>query len=414
MTESTDRPGPANDRMSAELLLNYYSRAPIPQDGQIFAHGWLAGGGRGELEFARYLGGKGTPFVSYELSIQQDGGTWVPYHGSVAMSPQADLVAAANSVMDYWHSLPLRDRLTSDNYQALRGQTQEDLGTVMRVDIHEARGAVLNWLVAQCEGQPRVFEVLDGTSPPEADYVGDPQLAQRIIEREGLACYRWVQWPAERWWATKYDKQSQPVSRRWGPTKEIAAMRCFVSARLGSEVLVPRSLVANAQLMSQVAKQVGQVVQNPAAPDQGALLRNVLHKPATLPFYIWANEDCSNTTKSWPDAKALRMELINGGCESVYILDAAGVEVVDAEIAAHETLVQAGYIVGPNNGEVQLGRDGAFAVFDPRFEQGWKVVLAGDDLGELVAAACDKLQLPVEQVQARSGEAEHLRARAGG
>ena len=66
---------------------------------------------------------------------------------------------------------------------------------------------------------------------------------------------------------------------------------------------------------------------------------NVLGSVAAKPFYIWANEDCSNVVDCFKDAKAIRLSLINDGAESVYIVDADGVEVVDSEIQAHEALM---------------------------------------------------------------------------
>lgn len=68
--------------------------------------------------------------------------------------------------------------------------------------------------------------------------------------------------------------------------------------------------------------------------------KNVLGLVPERPFYIWANEDCDNKTDSFKKAKAIRLELINEGCESVHIVDANGVE-VDAEIQAQEQLATA-------------------------------------------------------------------------
>lgn len=69
---------------------------------------------------------------------------------------------------------------------------------------------------------------------------------------------------------------------------------------------------------------------------------NVLDAPAAPPFYIWANEDCQNKSSSLDDAKSIRLALVNDDCEDVYICDADGVEVVDAEISAHELLTSIG------------------------------------------------------------------------
>ena len=67
--------------------------------------------------------------------------------------------------------------------------------------------------------------------------------------------------------------------------------------------------------------------------------QNVLGSHAAKPFYIWANEDCSNVVDCFTKAKEVRLALINDGAESVYITDADGAEVVDSEIHAQEALM---------------------------------------------------------------------------
>lgn len=73
---------------------------------------------------------------------------------------------------------------------------------------------------------------------------------------------------------------------------------------------------------------------------EGEVLRNVLGKEAQSPFYIWANEDCANSESDFEAAKRIRLDLIEEGCDDVYIVDADGVEVVDDEIVAHEEAIQ--------------------------------------------------------------------------
>ena len=70
--------------------------------------------------------------------------------------------------------------------------------------------------------------------------------------------------------------------------------------------------------------------------DTTKVVANVLGHPAAKPFYIWANEDCANSTHAFWEAKRIRASLIQDGAEDVYIADADGVEVVDAEIEADE------------------------------------------------------------------------------
>lgn len=117
--------------------------------------------------------------------------------------------------------------------------------------------------------------------------------------------------------------------------------------------------------------------------------RNVLGQVAAKPFYIWADEDCDNKTDSLKEAKAIRLELFNAGREDVYIADADGVEMVDAEIEAHEALADAGYFAGVRNPEVNPGFPGAFMVNDPRDAEGFAIV--GDDVAALILEAKDHL-----------------------
>ena len=59
--------------------------------------------------------------------------------------------------------------------------------------------------------------------------------------------------------------------------------------------------------------------------------KNALGKVAAKPFYIWANDDCANKSDSFSEAKNIRLAMFNEGGESVHIVDADGVEVVDSE-----------------------------------------------------------------------------------
>jgi len=122
----------------------------------------------------------------------------------------------------------------------------------MRVKVSEAENEVLDWMVAKAKGlldAGRVvvdFEYLAGQDPirlnPLPDvyyttgYKPSTNWAQGgpIIEREGLTLTH----QADRWAA-----QTDEDIFSYGPTPLIAAMRCFVSSRLGDEVDVPDELV---------------------------------------------------------------------------------------------------------------------------------------------------------------------------
>lgn len=119
----------------------------------------------------------------------------------------------------------------------------------MEIKTSELTGAALDWAVAKCRG----FEGLDEDQWLLRDGIADMPLSAYnpstdwgqggpIIEREGIAidCIRWSG-EVDGWIATlpmfcdaKYEEPS--------PTPLIAAMRCFVSSRLGDAVEVPEAL----------------------------------------------------------------------------------------------------------------------------------------------------------------------------
>ena len=126
-----------------------------------------------------------------------------------------------------------------------------------------------------------------------------------------------------------------------------------------------------------------------ASQDKAVETKNVLGQVAVKPFYIWANEDCANKSDSFKEAKATRLALFNEGGDSVHLVDADGVEVVDAEIEAHEALVNAGYFAGARKPDVKPELPGAFMVNDPLDLDGYAIV--GDDIAALILEARDHL-----------------------
>lgn len=132
-----------------------------------------------------------------------------------------------------------------------------------------------------------------------------------------------------------------------------------------------------------------------ASQDQAVEPKNVFGQVAVKPFYIWANEDCANKSHSFKQAKAIRLALFNDGGESVHIVDADGVEVVDAEIEAHEALVNAGYYAGARKPDVKPEFPGAFMVNDPQDPDGFAIV--GDDVAALILDARDHLINPAAE-----------------
>ncbi len=114
----------------------------------------------------------------------------------------------------------------------------------------ELTGAALDWAVAKCEGwvagtndDDLVSFVLESSSDemhfwPSTDWAqGGP-----IIERESIAILGNgdLYWEAECVWAWARGLDNGFFQK--GPTPLIAAMRCYVTLKLGDEVEVPEEL----------------------------------------------------------------------------------------------------------------------------------------------------------------------------
>ena len=132
----------------------------------------------------------------------------------------------------------------------------------MKLNIRNAVGRQLDWLVAKCEGgydlQLRStygaktawqYTMLDEEEPERMDkfyltetsYSTDWQLGGPIIEREGIqlridydGVIFSVQWIKDLGYGPRSD----------GPTPLIAAMRCYVTSKLGEEVEIPSELLS--------------------------------------------------------------------------------------------------------------------------------------------------------------------------
>jgi len=118
----------------------------------------------------------------------------------------------------------------------------------MKIRTDSITGAALDWAVAKCEGVEVTY--LDdgitrcllrdpsGRFSPSTDWSqGGP-----IIEREQISV---IPFDDRRWEARcKCTVQRSPARfiERRAPTPLVAAMRCFVSSRLGDEVDIPEEL----------------------------------------------------------------------------------------------------------------------------------------------------------------------------
>ena len=105
----------------------------------------------------------------------------------------------------------------------------------------ELNGAALDWAVAKCEGWPLDIWFDEDQLPmvrddevPEYKPSTDWSQGGPIIEREELSslkCYNHNEWECN----------NGPIFCE-GPTPLIAAMRCYVTSKLGDEIEVPEEL----------------------------------------------------------------------------------------------------------------------------------------------------------------------------
>lgn len=134
----------------------------------------------------------------------------------------------------------------------------------MKAKVSEAVGPVLDWMVAKAEGhlvaryntgeiylierpwkdQSRI-KWIAAWAPCKAWAQGGP-----IVERECIG----FEWMASEWKAAqnyagvpyKDAPSMRPIGQRhlcYGPTPLIAAMRCYVTSKIGNEVEVPEELL---------------------------------------------------------------------------------------------------------------------------------------------------------------------------
>ena len=102
--------------------------------------------------------------------------------------------------------------------------------TMKTVKVVEATKLQLDWLVARIEG-----DELPKSGGKGLEYSTDWACGGPIIEREGISIYRMTSD-----WSAAYNPSGATQD---GPTPLIAAMRCYVSNRLGNEVEVPEELL---------------------------------------------------------------------------------------------------------------------------------------------------------------------------
>ena len=108
----------------------------------------------------------------------------------------------------------------------------------MKIRVSEAAGPVLDWLVANGEGLLDKWGVCApiGFKPSTNWAQGGP-----IIERERISIRQWTNVPI----VHAYMPQDDAPWASDGTSPLIAAMRCYVSSRLGDEVEVPEELTCS-------------------------------------------------------------------------------------------------------------------------------------------------------------------------
>ena len=113
---------------------------------------------------------------------------------------------------------------------------------MMKIKTADLTGPALNWVVAKVEGENyRPVTTYNGIGHefPPIDYSTDWAQGGPIIEREEISIGKADD---PNWWAFKGWKAEDGTP---GPTPLIAAMRCFVTSRLGDEVEVPAELIGD-------------------------------------------------------------------------------------------------------------------------------------------------------------------------
>ena len=111
----------------------------------------------------------------------------------------------------------------------------------------ELTGPALDWAVAEASGTPiyRSWKTLtrmdmDGQHywQPSIDWAqGGPIIEREGIELKYLGYDNPPSWGALKFSPSKYDRKAAI-----GPTPLIAAMRCYVTSKLGDEVEIPEEL----------------------------------------------------------------------------------------------------------------------------------------------------------------------------
>lgn len=116
----------------------------------------------------------------------------------------------------------------------------------MRMMTEKLTGKALDWAVAKCEGHDWMPGDVRFTGVYAPRYSTDWRQGGPIIEREEVFL---VKSALGGWASSIYAHPDDPQEYRvrctmyGGPTPLVAAMRCYVGAKLGGEVDVPEELI---------------------------------------------------------------------------------------------------------------------------------------------------------------------------
>lgn len=109
----------------------------------------------------------------------------------------------------------------------------------MKIKTTELTGAALDWAVAKCEGKEHLF---DGHEVGRLRYSTDWSEGGPIIERERITVMAGSEaQPHHRYWMAEIFTDDSLYA--FGDTPLVAAMRCWVTSRLGEEVDIPEELL---------------------------------------------------------------------------------------------------------------------------------------------------------------------------
>jgi hypothetical protein len=162
---------------------------------------------------------------------------WAEYCGTIIGTRLNDVPAQDDEAAETEISTgePLRAALDAVEYN---GVLNKDLPSALKTS--DLTGAALDWAVAKCAGCD-VESLTWNTRYMDAfQFSTDWAKGGPIIERENICLYRMM---SGLWIAVMRNNAGDTLPWSYGPTPLIAAMRCYVSSKLGASVSIPAALL---------------------------------------------------------------------------------------------------------------------------------------------------------------------------